>query len=625
MPGFSLHRYFVDHAVLQRDRPLVLRGCAEFGTRVCVSLSQTDEAGAEAYVTGACALVPEDGRWSVNLGSHAAGTGYRLEVVCRDEQIVLEDICFGDVFILAGQSNMELPLSRCPDQMGERFRDYHDPLIREMKPTLEAVFGREADDWQPGGIWKLAQGDALQTFGALGLSFARRYREAIDVPVGLVMLAIGGTPIEAWLPIAKFQDEPELLGLERAYRDPIYLEAVLAKERLAVQAWHEQAMDDTMPTEAAWREIPVPGMFVGTDLEDYIGSLWIRRSFHLTADEVLLYEGGMLRVGSLVDTDACYLNDVLVGETGYRYPPRRYPLPAGVLLEGRNELVIRLKVYRGSGGIVPGPFYGLISGEHRYDLAGTWQLAEGKRMERIPDETHPHCLPASLYQGQVTPLRGFPFAGSLWYQGESNDSRPDGYEHRFRQLLDAWRDEFGAKTPFVYMQLTAYEDPARRIHPEAWALIREAQRKLAAEPGVAMVVTVDCGEIDDLHPQDKWTIGVRADLAMRDLQDRLRPGESGSGPVLRSIEVGDDSWIEVRIDSFDGVLEIPEDLILGLEVYDREHAVWARPETLRFLEDGFLVQGDGVRFNYEAAPLALQIRDGSGRPLSPFSWEAEGD
>lgn len=523
MDNLSLHQYFQSGAVLQRDAEFRISGRATAGAVVEI---QWHELGLDLQVEADSA-----GRWKLTCSSQPAGGPHNLEIRSGIERISLRDLYFGDVFILAGQSNMELPLNRCMDKMEEAFRSFSDPLIREIKPLLQCRFDQPAEDWLGGSSWLPADAEHKGQLTALGLSFARRYREEHNVAVGLVNIAVGGSPIESWLPSTYEGIDPALRRESLLFSDDDCRRATIEKEQAAVSAWYEKMGVESMPdSNAQWQACSFPQMFLGTEWESYIGSLWLRRRFHLTAADLERLEGAKLYFGTLIDADRIYINGAVVGETGYRYPPRRYPLPDGLLREGENEIVLRLVIHTGRGGAVPSRFYGLKSAEERLSLAGEWEMLAGRSAEALPATTNPQYLPWSLYNGMLMPVHDFPITASLWYQGEGNDRRPESYEQLFRDFIAIWKQLFGEDKAFIYCQLSQYEDPTKEILPAAWSIIRQAQARVADTPSTAMVVTYDCGELDDLHPQDKWTVGLRAHEAL----ERIRNQEHGAivvGPL----------------------------------------------------------------------------------------------
>ncbi len=85
-----------------------------------------------------------------------------------------------------------------------------------------------------------------------------------------------------------------------------------------------------------------------------------------------------LFVGRIIDADETYLNGVKVGNITYQYPPRRYDVPAGLLKEGKNLLVVRVSNTVGKGGFVPDKRYELTDGVTHIDIRGDWQYKVGQ-------------------------------------------------------------------------------------------------------------------------------------------------------------------------------------------------------------------------------------------------------
>ena len=125
--------------------------------------------------------------------------------------------------------------------------------------------------------------------------------------------------------------------------------------------------------------------------------------------------------------------------------------------------------------------------------------------------------PTTLYNGMLKPFIGYAIRGCLWYQGESNYTRPDQYEKLFPAMVRQWRDEFGqGDFPFYFAQIAPYNyrnganATAAVDLKNNSAYLRDAQRKaLPAIPNSGMVVLMDNGEEFNIHPADKPTVGKR--------------------------------------------------------------------------------------------------------------------
>ncbi|MEI6491470.1 MAG: sialate O-acetylesterase [Verrucomicrobiota bacterium] len=115
-------------------------------------------------------------------------------------------------------------------------------------------------------------------------------------------------------------------------------------------------------------------------------------------------------------------------------------------------------------------------------------------------------LPTSLHNAQVAPLEGIPVRGFVWYQGEAN--RGDAtYFYKMRALLNSWRKAWKQEDlPFLFVQIAPFDYKNRpEPSPEMW----ETQTRFLSVPGTAMVVTLDVGDLADIHPRRKREVGER--------------------------------------------------------------------------------------------------------------------
>lgn len=119
---------------------------------------------------------------------------------------------------------------------------------------------------------------------------------------------------------------------------------------------------------------------------------------------------------------------------------------------------------------------------------------------------HPY-EPSYLYAAGIRPLGGFPVAGIIWYQGESNAHNTEVHESVFQSLVESWRRTWESPgLPFIFVQLSSINRPS-------WPAFRNSQRLLAHSiPNVWMAVSSDLGVPDDVHPANKRPIGRRLAL-----------------------------------------------------------------------------------------------------------------
>ncbi len=127
----------------------------------------------------------------------------------------------------------------------------------------------------------------------------------------------------------------------------------------------------------------------------------------------------------------------------------------------------------------------------------------------IGDAAKPQDRLSSLYNGMLTPLRGFPIKGVVWYQGEANVGRGDQYRVLMPTLIRDWRSMFQSpQLPFLFVQLAPYR--YRSHAPQALPEIWDAQlATFKSIPRTGMVVISDLGNFEDIHPQKKRDVGLR--------------------------------------------------------------------------------------------------------------------
>lgn len=606
---------FRSGAVWPQGRPFAFWGEASPGEKLSLSLcDKTFHAEADS-----------DGHFRFELPAFKAGGPHTYVLEGENESLRGENILFGEVFLLSGQSNMQLPVSRCRDLMPPYFEGLSDERIRELRVGIAPSFDLNNRHWPEPSLWRSLSPETLPEFGALGLAFAKTYVDEADIPIGLINCAVGGTPVESWLPPEALSDDPSFAETFEQYKDPAARDAVDGPYYNRLEDWLGRAKAAEAPEEGfvPFGDDVFPDMFFDTPYRNQHGVFWLRCRINLSAEEASS-PASRLDLGCLYYADQTYVNGEFVGQTDYEYPPRRYVLRKGLLQEGENEILIRLIVPRGCGGAVPGKFYGLILNEETLPLGGDiWEIARGPELEEMELQAFWDRIGSTNYLSYLKPMEGFPFRAALWYQGESNDADPENYERRFKQLIRSYRKQFGPKLPFIYVQLTRYDDPARQVPENSWAVIREAQRKALALQGTAMVVSLDVGEANDLHPQDKWSLGSRAFWAYRAL--RLGEEDGGLSPELSSWVLAKDKLRLYFRQTGDG-LWFDGDNRLAFCYQDAEgHEAPARvldfgdnfidlerpPEDLDAAETS-------LYFLWANNPPYVYIRNGEGLPASPF-------
>ena len=139
--------------------------------------------------------------------------------------------------------------------------------------------------------------------------------------------------------------------------------------------------------------------------------------------------------------------------------------------------------------------------------------------------------PSVLFNGMIYPLRYYTIKGVIWYQGESNRYDCDLYATLFKTMILSWRKYWEKPDlPFYFVQIAPYD---YKDFEEASGFLREAQEKALELKNTGMAVTLDIGNIQNIHPKNKQQVGRRlALLAFAGTYSQADPA-SFSGPAYR--------------------------------------------------------------------------------------------
>lgn len=506
----NLSPIFSNHMVLQRNQNNEIWG---------KSSSETVTVLLDTYKNTVATDV--EGNWSITLPKMKAGGPYRI-LIQGDEQIEIEDVMIGDVFLLGGQSNMEIPIYRTMDctTQEDLVGEEDSPMIRKFQVPLHYEFEAPMEELEE-GAWERLDRENWMNFSAIGYFLARELYQQHHVAIGLIHTAAGGTLVESWMKESTLgrlgEYEKRLVEL----RQEGYIEGVIESDQERVSNWHERLDQTDVGVQEKWYEngIPesketmcVPGLWEGTPMESFRGSVWLQKRVmieNIDSEDILLY------LGAMIDSDEVYINGKLVGRTEYRYPPRKYRVKPGVLRVGENQIAIRIKCETFAGGFVPEKPYHLRVGRRIYALDGAWKCKIGAHMDQLGMQTFFQYEPTALYNGVLYPIRRVKVAGIAFYQGESNTEYPEPYEQLFQAMIGDWRELFGEEVPFIFIGLSSFGLTKEEKEGTNWAVLREAQKKALCLPNTAMITTIDVGEWNDLHPQNKKEVGRRVALAMQ--------------------------------------------------------------------------------------------------------------
>ena len=361
----KLPYFFSDNMVLQQQSNAAIWGWAKAGANISVTTSWNKKKYS--------AIADADGKWKIKVATPAAGGPYEI-TLSDGKPVTIKNILIGEVWLCSGQSNMEMAMKGFRDQpitgSNDAIANSNNPNIRLY--TVPRSVQRLPQDTSKNSPWKSAEPEAVSNFSATAYYFGKILYQQLQVPIGLVNISYGGSPVEA------FMDENTL---------------------------------KTFP------EIKVPAK-----------------------------------------TDTNKLNNKVA---------------------------------------------------------------------------------TVLYNGMLRPFLGYTIKGCIWYQGESNNDRPQQYETLFPAFVKQIREQSEqGDFPFYYCQIAPYnynKYAAVNTVNNNSAYLRDAQRKaLTKIPNSGMAVLMDIGEEFNIHPMNKATGSKR--LAYMALTKTYGyKGFAGESPAYESI------------------------------------------------------------------------------------------
>jgi sialate O-acetylesterase len=200
----KLPAIFTTHMVLQRDLANPVWGWADPAEEVTVSI-------ADQQVS---TTAGKDGKWRVKLSALPAGGPYTLKVRGENE-LVVDDVLVGEVWICSGQSNMQWNLGKAID--GDL------AALAANLPKIRLISVPQVGTQEPQsdfkGAWSVCSPETVPNFSAVGFFFGRQLYETLDVPIGLINDAWGGSACEAWIPRDRLAADERYKGMLASWQD----------------------------------------------------------------------------------------------------------------------------------------------------------------------------------------------------------------------------------------------------------------------------------------------------------------------------------------------------------------------------------------------------------------------
>lgn len=238
------------------------------------------------------------------------------------------------------------------------------------------------------------------------------------------------------------------------------------------------------------------------------------------------------------------------------------------------------------------------------------ELTLGQIKEKIghspwPPPANPYLFnrPGGLYQKMFKRITPFTFSSVIWYQGEEDTVVGSLYENLLDRLIFRWRKDLMEQVPFYLVQLPVYADKPQHD----WASVRAAQAQTVQKyDDVFLVTSLDCGEVEDIHPPEKSILGQRVGEI---LDNVYYP----SAPIAK-VASWTDTKIVIVIDQA-SFIELSEEQAIKLDSPVKNIFIEANQLIIETTESSC-----EITYAWENTPIVALFNE-AGYPVAPFKFE----
>ncbi len=622
-----LNPLFTDNMVLQQKQDIPIWGKAESGGEVVVTLNDQEKR----------CIVDDKGNWRVDLAPVPAGGPYEL-VISGEKIDRIKNVMVGEVWVCSGQSNMEMPIGGVG-----KVSNYKEEIANSSYPNIrllnvEKIMATTPQEKLVSDGWEVCSPETTPNFSAVAYFFGRYLYKKLNVPIGLIETAYGGTLVEAWTSGATLKKIPEFAEIVQEIESDKTTDKekeIETKRKLA--EWPDKIEEILVNSGTLnhgfqnsdyntndWKTMRLPTLWEALDI--YIdGVVWFSKDVNVPKS----WDGEDLELslGKINDYDITWFNGKRVGRGTDVIDLRVYKIPSSLVKIGQNRIVVQVMDIGGSGGLYgPARKMKLSSKKGSISLVGNWKYKIDPikiDVHKLPEKQDQNAgvnRPTVLFNGMINPLLPYGIRGAIWYQGESNVERAYQYRKLFSAMIKDWRNVWDeGNFPFYFVQLANYMKVKPQPADDAWAELREAQTMALELPNTGMAVTIDIGEAKDVHPKNKQEVGRR--LALNALAKTYGKDIPYSGPMYKTMKIDGDK-IRLKFTNADGGLKIKDGKQLkGFAIAGSDKKfVWA---NANIKGDEVIVWSSkiknpvAVRYAWAANPVC-NLYNGADLPASPF-------
>jgi len=618
---------FTDNLVLQQQTAVKFWGYANPDEKLLLKCSWF---GSEIPLEAT-----SDGAWIISVQTPAGSfTPYTVSLIdSKGETATLSNVFIGEVWLCSGQSNMEMIMKNQPEwnlvveHSEEEIAQANNPYIRFVNIQRKESFVPVNESANYG--WKVCTPNDVKWLSAVAYFFGKELFKGLNVPVGLIVSAYGGSPVQSWIPEnvvdaqPRYENELKKRDIEKQasnQTDSEYVNAMSAwvadAEKIGATKSYGETLNLTLPVD-------LEKSMVGNQL----GEISFSRDLEINKAEV--DQNLQINLGMMNDFGRVYWNGEKVWEelrNSKSYSQVQFVIPADQVKVGKNRIEARVLNVLWGGGLT-GPaenmYYSVGKRSEKKTLAGEWRyqkIFDLADVNPVPSEGKPlFSTISALYNGMIYPIVNYKIKGCLWYQGEENVGDAGRYPDMLTDMIVSWRKAFNQNFPFYYVQIAPYQYGGKQFMKAAE--FRESQARVEKTvPKTGMVVTIDLGDPTNIHAARKQEIGVR--LANMALSETYQKDKSYKFPILETAINAGDSIVLIFSNVYEGLtgkgncheFELSSD---GIK-YDAANAKVAGNRITVFSEN--VTKPCFIRYCWGDASNGT-IFNSEGLPLSSFRTE----
>lgn len=210
--GLKLPMLYGENMVLQRNETISFNGSANYNEIVAVQFdNETKQVEADF-----------NGHWKIDFQPRKAGGPYKLEFTTATKTLEINKVYIGEVWLASGQSNLDFKV-RDMESADTVLKDSINPnvflfsmdgkALSGKKFTNEELQNSNADSYFKNSGWTTSSAENPEDFSAIAYAFAYNIQKELNVPVGIINNAIGGSPIQSWISRESMEQKHETVDL----------------------------------------------------------------------------------------------------------------------------------------------------------------------------------------------------------------------------------------------------------------------------------------------------------------------------------------------------------------------------------------------------------------------------